>query len=274
MCKSCFASPTQVVFSFDGDAAGRRAARKALDGALPHATDTRSGQVPVPAARARPGQLCPRRIWLRRLCPHTVRDAVPLSRFLIEAASEGCDLGTAEGRAHLASQRPATCGAAAARGRAGGASCWARSPSWCSWTRTTCPTSGAMAGTSPGRYQKESTPRRQTDEGYRPKTPAARQRRAQAAQAGLRQVSRADHAARLLLGRRRVLGQPVTRNARHAVRAGRTTWPPVRLAGQPVARTRSPTVGRRCARRLQGHESEALAMKLMADAQDMPPPGR
>jgi DNA primase len=31
-----------VVFSFDGDAAGRRAARKALDGALPHASDTRS----------------------------------------------------------------------------------------------------------------------------------------------------------------------------------------------------------------------------------------
>ena len=31
-----------VVFSFDGDAAGRRAARKALDGALPYASDTRS----------------------------------------------------------------------------------------------------------------------------------------------------------------------------------------------------------------------------------------
>ena len=31
-----------VVFSFDGDAAGRRAARKALEGALPYATDTRS----------------------------------------------------------------------------------------------------------------------------------------------------------------------------------------------------------------------------------------
>ena len=31
-----------VVFSFDGDAAGRRAARKALDGALPYATDVRS----------------------------------------------------------------------------------------------------------------------------------------------------------------------------------------------------------------------------------------
>ncbi|MFN6101583.1 MAG: DNA primase, partial [Burkholderiales bacterium] len=31
-----------VVFSFDGDAAGRRAARKALDGALPYATDVRN----------------------------------------------------------------------------------------------------------------------------------------------------------------------------------------------------------------------------------------
>ena len=31
-----------VVFSFDGDAAGRRAARKALDAALPLAHDTRS----------------------------------------------------------------------------------------------------------------------------------------------------------------------------------------------------------------------------------------
>ncbi len=31
-----------VVFSFDGDSAGRRAARKALEGALPHATDVRN----------------------------------------------------------------------------------------------------------------------------------------------------------------------------------------------------------------------------------------
>ena len=32
-----------------------------------------------------------------------VSKAVPLSRFLLEAASEGCDLDTAEGRAHMAS---------------------------------------------------------------------------------------------------------------------------------------------------------------------------
>ena len=31
-----------VVFSFDGDAAGRRAARKAFDAALPYASDVRS----------------------------------------------------------------------------------------------------------------------------------------------------------------------------------------------------------------------------------------
>ncbi len=31
-----------------------------------------------------------------------VGDATPLSRFLVEAAREGCDLGTAEGRAHMA----------------------------------------------------------------------------------------------------------------------------------------------------------------------------
>ena len=90
-----------VVFSFDGDAAGRRAARKALDGALPHASDTRSIKFlflppehdPDSFVRAHGSDAFARHIG----------DAVPLSRFLIEAASESCDLGTAEGRAHMAS---------------------------------------------------------------------------------------------------------------------------------------------------------------------------
>ncbi len=56
-----------VVFSFDGDEAGRRAARKALDGALPYATDVRTREIPVPARRARSGQLHPR-VRPRRVC--------------------------------------------------------------------------------------------------------------------------------------------------------------------------------------------------------------
>ena len=74
-----------VVFSFDGDEAGRRAARKALDGALPYATRRAHRQVPVPAGRTRPRQLHPR-VRPRGLCALSCSEAVPLSRFLIEAA--------------------------------------------------------------------------------------------------------------------------------------------------------------------------------------------
>ncbi|MBV5295385.1 MAG: DNA primase [Curvibacter lanceolatus] len=89
-----------VVFSFDGDAAGRRAARKALDGAIPYATDTRSVKFLFLPAEHDPDS------FIREYGPDAfsrhVGDALPLSRFLIEAAREQCDLGTAEGRAHMA----------------------------------------------------------------------------------------------------------------------------------------------------------------------------
>ena len=90
-----------VVFSFDGDGAGRRAARKALDAALPLATDTRSVKFLFLPAEHDPDS------FIREFGPEAfaryVGDATPLSRFLIEAASEGCDLGQAEGRARMAS---------------------------------------------------------------------------------------------------------------------------------------------------------------------------
>lgn len=90
-----------VVFSFDGDAAGRRAARKALDGALPYATDVRSVKFLFLPAEHDPDSYI--REFGREAFARMVSEATPLSRFLIEAAREGCDLATAEGRAHLAS---------------------------------------------------------------------------------------------------------------------------------------------------------------------------
>ena len=91
-----------VVFSFDGDAAGRRAAHKALDAALPLATDVRSVKFLFLPSEHDPDSFI--REHGKEAFARYVSEAVPLSRFLIEAAREGCDLNTAEGRAHMASK--------------------------------------------------------------------------------------------------------------------------------------------------------------------------
>ncbi|MBU0588514.1 MAG: DNA primase [Gammaproteobacteria bacterium] len=90
-----------VVFSFDGDAAGRRAARKALDGALPYASDVRSVKFLFLPPEHDPDSYI--RAFGKEAFSRYISEAVPLSRFLIDAARDGCDLNTAEGRAHLAS---------------------------------------------------------------------------------------------------------------------------------------------------------------------------
>ncbi|MGM9425350.1 DNA primase [Hydrogenophaga sp. MI9] len=91
-----------VVFSFDGDGAGRRAARKALDAALPLATDTRSVKFLFLPTEHDPDS------YIREhgadAFANFVKQAVPLSKFLIDAASADCDLSAAEGRARLSSQ--------------------------------------------------------------------------------------------------------------------------------------------------------------------------
>ena len=90
-----------VVFSFDGDSAGRRAARKALDAALPFASDVRTVKFLFLPAEHDPDSYI--RAHGQEGFAACVAKAVPLSRFLLEAAGEGCDLDTAEGRAHMAS---------------------------------------------------------------------------------------------------------------------------------------------------------------------------
>ena len=91
-----------VVFSFDGDGAGRRAARKALEAALPFATDERSVKFLFLPAEHDPDSFI--RTLGQEAFARQVTEAMPLSRFLIEAVKDGCDMGTAEGRALLASK--------------------------------------------------------------------------------------------------------------------------------------------------------------------------
>ncbi len=90
-----------VVFSFDGDEAGQRAARKAMLAALPMASDVRSVKFLFLPAEHDPDSYI--RAHGKEAFARCVTEAVPLSRFLIDVAHEGCDLASAEGRARLAS---------------------------------------------------------------------------------------------------------------------------------------------------------------------------
>ncbi len=88
-----------VVFSFDGDAAGRRAAQRALEASLPHASDTRTVRFLFLPPEHDPDS------YVREhgavAFEECIAQAIPLSRQLVAVASEGCDLATAEGRAHM-----------------------------------------------------------------------------------------------------------------------------------------------------------------------------
>ena len=94
-----------VVFAFDGDAAGRRAARKALDASLSFATDLRSIKFLFLPSEHDPDSYV--REHGREGFAKAIAQATPLSRQLLEVAREGCDLGHAEGRARMAAQAKA-----------------------------------------------------------------------------------------------------------------------------------------------------------------------
>lgn len=97
-----FRFTASVVFSFDGDAAGQRAASKALQAALPYASDTRSVKFLFLPSGHDPDSFI--RTEGAQAFAAAVAAAEPLSRFLLQTAAQDCDMSSAEGRARFAAQ--------------------------------------------------------------------------------------------------------------------------------------------------------------------------
>ena len=89
----------EVVFCFDGDAAGSRAAWRALENALPVLRDGREARFLFLPEGDDPDSLV-RRIGSESFHEKTV-DSVPLSRFFYESLSQQVDTRSVDGRAHL-----------------------------------------------------------------------------------------------------------------------------------------------------------------------------
>ncbi|WP_423680076.1 DNA primase [Undibacterium sp. WLHG33] len=86
-----------VVFSFDGDSAGRRAARRALDACLPHANDDKFIKFLFLPAEHDPDSFI--REFGADAFEQQVHDAMPLSQFFMREMIADNDLNSAEGRA-------------------------------------------------------------------------------------------------------------------------------------------------------------------------------
>ncbi|WP_338847127.1 DNA primase [Massilia sp. W12] len=87
-----------VIFSFDGDNAGRRAARRALEACLPFATDGKSLKFLFLPREHDPDSFV--REYGRAAFEQEVAQAMPLSQFLINTAVDENDLDEPEGRAN------------------------------------------------------------------------------------------------------------------------------------------------------------------------------
>lgn len=90
---------SHVVFSFDGDAAGRKAAWRALEAGLPHAADDKLLSFLFLPPEHDPDTFV--REHGAEAFEHEVSAAMPLSAFFVRHLAEQCDLASAEGRARL-----------------------------------------------------------------------------------------------------------------------------------------------------------------------------
>ncbi|GAB6849905.1 MULTISPECIES: DNA primase [Paraburkholderia] len=86
-----------VIFSFDGDSAGRRAARRALDACLPHAADNRTIRFLFLPTEHDPDSYV--REFGTEAFAEQVERAMPLSQFLLNEVLVGKELDQPEGRA-------------------------------------------------------------------------------------------------------------------------------------------------------------------------------
>jgi DNA primase len=88
-----------VIFSFDGDKAGRRAARRALEACLPHVSDDKTIKFLFLPAEHDPDSYI--REYGAPAFEQQVQEAMPLSQFLLREAAGEHDLTSPEGRARV-----------------------------------------------------------------------------------------------------------------------------------------------------------------------------
>ncbi len=86
-----------VIFSFDGDKAGRRAARRALEACLPHVTDNKTIKFLFLPTEHDPDSYV--RAYGKEAFEREIQEAMPLSQFLIKEAVGEHDMSSPEGRA-------------------------------------------------------------------------------------------------------------------------------------------------------------------------------
>ncbi|WP_210545444.1 DNA primase [Rhodoferax sp. PAMC 29310] len=252
-----------VVFSFDGDGAGRRAARKALDGALPFASDTRSVKFLFLPAEHDPDSFI--REFGKDAFARYITEAVPLSRFLIDAARENCDLHTAEGRAHFASNAKPLWGQlpdGALKLQLLGEIADLVQLSSRELTEIWHPPPPGQKFEASTRYKKNSDFRSDSG-GYSQKTRKKSEIQSRLG-TGARPASRADHAARILLGD--MAGLDLLSAEDHSMLSELPAphgplfmW----LEADMLEHGPQPWVALR--EGLAGHESEELALRVMSD---------
>ena len=92
----------RVVFAFDGDAAGRKAAWRALRNCLPHASDVKRIDFMFLPAEHDPDSFV--REHGAEGFAQAMAAATPLSAYMLQALRDGNDLATAEGRARMLAQ--------------------------------------------------------------------------------------------------------------------------------------------------------------------------